>query len=426
MSSEFREYTDKELRFAYDKACTAAFLNSNSAFLGSILCSMTVHWAEADDKNIKTAKVQGTKLFLNKQFFMEKLDEEQRKIVLLHEIWHIANLHALRLGNRDLERFNIACDYEINDILKEDHYDLDKLPGCIYDNSFRGKPAEEIYDLLPPNNNKRNSGSNNSSGNSGGSGSGNSGSSDGNQSSSGGNGTGNGQGNSSNNQNLQNDLSPSPNSDQSAQDQMDQLNAVARATQASRLAGNEPGNITQILNKFLKPVVPWENILNQFLIEKLERDSTWSRPNKRFEDIYLPSTEAKDKGLTHLAFFLDTSGSISEEQLIRFNSELHYIKETFKPEKLTVVQFDYSIHTVQEYGEDDPYEDVEIEGDGGTNYSPVHDYIIKHKPTAAVIFTDLWATAMEPINNIPIFWIVDQGEDTDKSVKGSCGKTIYI
>ena len=48
----------------------------------------------------------------------------------------------------------------------------------------------------------------------------------------------------------------------------------------------------------------------------------------------------------------------------------------------------------------------------------MHDYIEKHKPTAAVIFTDLYCEPMEPVkNNIPVYWIATNTDKTEKDIK---------
>jgi len=94
------------------------------------------------------------------------------------------------------------------------------------------------------------------------------------------------------------------------------VNNVIKAEQQHKLAngknpGNLPGNASEILKQFLKPVVKWDDLLHQFMTELAESRRDWGRPNRRYQHIYLPS-RVKDEGkLAHLAYFCDTSGSIT-------------------------------------------------------------------------------------------------------------------
>ena len=66
-----------------------------------------------------TACTDGRTMWFHEKF-IEKLSLEQVKTVVAHEILHIAYCHHLRIGTRDHNRWNRACDYSINSILLED------------------------------------------------------------------------------------------------------------------------------------------------------------------------------------------------------------------------------------------------------------------------------------------------------------------
>jgi predicted metal-dependent peptidase len=67
---------------------------------------------------------------------------------LAHELWHLLRRHAERGAMRDPRKFNIAADIEINDDLREEH----KLPaGALFPERFglkAGLLAEEYYDAI--------------------------------------------------------------------------------------------------------------------------------------------------------------------------------------------------------------------------------------------------------------------------------------
>src|SRR5690606_36181796 len=103
--------------------------------------------------------------------------------------------------------------------------------------------------------------------------------------------------------------------------------------------------------------------------------------DRRYFDVYLPG-EVEDEGrLEHLIYYLDVSGSVTDAQAMRFNSEVKYIKDTFNPKKLTLAQFDTRITWERTFLEDDPFDEIVIIGRGGTHLEPVRQHMIKHRPT---------------------------------------------
>ena len=101
------------------------------------------------------------------------------------------------------------------------------------------------------------------------------------------------------------------------------------------------------------------------------------------------------------------SGSISDHDVKRFNSEVKYVKEQFNPKKMTLVQFDHGLRDEKVIEEDDAFDKVVVIGRGGTCLVEVREHMIKHNPTAAIIFTDLGVAPMEPLPTpIPIIWAV--------------------
>ncbi len=137
----------------------------------------------------------------------------------------------------------------------------------------------------------------------------------------------------------------------------------------------------------------------------MDEDYTWRRPNRRYEDMYLPSRFTDDGRLEHLIYYWDVSGSISEKEELRFNSELKYIWEQFKPSKITIVQFDTRITKVDEWTAGMSFNEVKIVGKGGTHLGPVRQHMLDNQPTAAIIFSDLYCAPMAPGPLCPVIWV---------------------
>lgn len=191
---------------------------------------------------------------------------------------------------------------------------------------------------------------------------------------------------------------------------VEQLQAVAQAIQQAKLqkqAGSIPGQLEMIVDEFLSPVIPWEQVLFNWFTDLIAEDYSWRRPNRRYQDMYLPSLQSDEQRLTCLHYYFDVSGSVTDQMIKRFNSEVKYIKDTFNPEKLVLIMFDTKIHEVYEISENDVFDRIKITGRGGTCLNCVHAHIEETKPTAAIIFTDLDCSPMQPLKvPIPIIWTV--------------------
>lgn len=358
--------SDREL----DKVKTAAFLDSNAAFLSSLMCRLQFSWSE----ELPTAGVDGKNFLWNKEFF-DALNIEERKFILLHELWHTAKLHNLRCGTRDKILWNTACDYRINFDLVADGY---KMPEGdfkgLYDAKYDSNWSEEmIYDnLLQKNKNQL----------------------------------------------------PKPMPDLimgNDGEGTEQIQTVQCAIQQAKImGGNVPGGLTELINDFLHPKLPWWILLRQFLTDAQETIWTWARPNKRYSDIYLPSITEDEGRLEHICLFLDTSGSISTDELIRFNSEAKYIQEVMNPKKLSVIQFDYHIHKIDEFDENRRYKEITVFGRGGTSLDDVRKFIMEHRPSCSVIFSDLYCDPMDRVP-FPVIWVISGNHSAP-----SWGKSIRV
>ena len=132
--------------------------------------------------------------------------------------------------------------------------------------------------------------------------------------------------------------------------------------------------ITSLLSKFIKPSINWKKILYKYMTALLDKsDYSWRKPNRRFSDIYLPSRVESDGRLTHLLYFLDVSGSIEENQIVKFNSEIRHIKESLNPDKLTLVQFDTRIRRVDVFTSTQKFTNIHVVAGWGTSYNEVHN-----------------------------------------------------
>lgn len=345
-----------------DRTKSTVFLSKkNAAFLGSLMCSLNFMWS----RDLPTAGTDDVVLQWNPDYF-KSLPKDSRSTDLQHELWHVGLLHNLRRGSRNAELWNVACDIKIDLMLEAEGCTFVGINGVPRDKKYKDWAEEDIYDDLVS-------------------------------------------------QNFP--IPPTctccshqmPDSDGNIQST---INAVVQAVHQAKLSGvtggNIPGGIEEILKKFLEPVIPWQVVLMRFFTDLLNEDYTWKRPNRRYTEMYLPSRFTDDGRLEHLMYILDVSGSIRQTDLLRFNSEVKYIQETLKPQRLTLVQFDTIIQDVKDFKEEDPFDEIKMKGGGGTVWEPVKKYIEENRPTAAVIFTDteFWDPVTPLDIDVPVIWVV--------------------
>jgi predicted metal-dependent peptidase len=363
--------TEEAMQKKLSKIKIKLFLHAGAAFLGSIMSQTRFIWDDSPDCD--TAWTDGITIGFNPSFWL-KIPDEAKVTVLAHELWHIAYQHVLRLkeANRDPEKWNIAGDHLINLMLQKSGYKFDGIQNCYKDLKYTGMGTDQIYSLLP-------------------------------DPPAGGGGSGVSQGASGAGKPLGGDLRPPPKGKE-----IEVMGKVVQAVQAARLgnqAGTIPGEILLEIDKFLNPKLPWRVLLRRFFTEQSREDYSWKRPNRRYTDDYLPSLWSED-GLTTINYYLDISGSITDQNILRFNSEVKHIKEEFNPKRLNLVTFDTRIRDVYSFDEETPFEKVVVTGRGGTDLDPVAEHILKTKPNVAVIFSDLEVDPMPSVGGIPVLWVV--------------------
>ena len=350
-----------DLERQFDRTKAKVFMGKNASFFGSLLCSMNFYWTA----DIPSACTDGTSLCWNPHWFI-KLPPEARSFVLMHELWHPAAMHQIRRGNRHPEVWNIACDHWINlMLLAEGYSDKDLGFQICKDKRFMGMLEENIYDELMKDVKVIQV-------------------------------------------NQWGDLVMPP-GPPTVQEQVNAVSTVVQAQQVAQIAGEDSplsDALKEIMKQFLNPIIAWDVLLHRFMLELTKTSRSWQRPNRRYPKMYLPSKHVDRGALTHLAFIEDVSGSITDADALRFNSEVKYVKDKYDPEKLTLVQFDQEITQEKTFTRKDKFDQVEIVGRRGTDLAPVRQWIIDNQPTAAIIFSDLQCAPMEPLPfNIPIIWV---------------------
>jgi len=338
---------------ALSKAKVQLMDRPDTAFYTTIVFSLKFRW----DESIPTAATDGVTLWINPEFFLG-LTQGLRMSVLVHEAQHVAYDHMGRIEERTMPKWNWAADYVINWQQKERGFEIGEDWLC--DPQYKDMSAEEVYAILPEQLPPPPSG--------------------------GGGGSGSGQGASS----PGNDIKPTPLDQKAHEKHIGDV--LIRAQMQSRASGDRPGTIPGdieiFINKLLDPVLPWNRILQKYLQKFNRSDWSFRKPSRRFfPRFHMPSLYGNTK-LIDLAVAVDISGSVSDHDFNVMVSEIYTILRMFEPEKLTLIQFDTDIKSVNVLKSIRDLMKCKFHGRGGTNVSPVYEWANENKPQVLFIFTD--------------------------------------
>ena len=322
---------------------------------------------ERDD--IDTGATDGKHLFYNPKWF-GKLSDLERIGFLAHEVMHVVFMHHLRRQERHAEKWNVAADYVINLILADNKFILPS--GGLYDEQYRDMTTEHVYSILP-----EPPGGFAAELLKGGCG-------------------------------IDVLDHPDAGTAESAGAIESQLTvAINQAAEAARAQGKLPGSMESIIEDIIKPKVDWRAVLARFLRANTNSDFSWIRPNRRFiwQGMYMPSMY--NPCLEEIAIAVDTSGSVSDEELQMFTSETSAILQDLTPERVHFIQCDTQVHQDDEYTRESLPLKVKYQGRGGTSFSPVIDYINeKHPRVAALVYlTDLGSSDFGDQPPYPVLWV---------------------
>jgi predicted metal-dependent peptidase len=379
-------------------------------FWSSLLLQMGIEQSD----HIPTACTDGTKIYYNPAYY-DGLTDQQIFTVQVHEVGHPALGHLWRKGDREMEKWNMACDYELNNFLMEYNDEevasgrlapFDFPDGALIDPAFKGKSAEEIYNLIPdppkPPGGKPGDGEPGDGPGQPGDQPGQPGDQPGDQPGQPGNQPGPGG---------MGDFTDPAKADGNSEAEW--KNRIAQAHNAAKLQGRGSGSMGRLVDRILKGEQDWRYILRDLLSSVAADDYDEQRPDRRFleDDIYLPSLYSEKVGEFVVA--IDTSGSVSNDMLRKFMGEVQVCLDTVKPEKITVIDCDAKIYQVVEFAEGDDVESFSPNGGGGTDFNPVFDHVRKldSQPEAVVYFTDGMGDFPSEAPPYPVIWVDYGGTD---------------
>lgn len=156
--------------------------------------------------------------------------------------------------------------------------------------------------------------------------------------------------------------------------------------------------------------LPWYTLLSRYMNKFVTQNQSWCRPNKRFSNLYLPSTD-KEAHMGKLIVGLDTSGSIDSHTLSVFGKHLFDVIEECKPEEVIVLWCDTEVQKAERHNWQEVPFTLEAHGRGGTDMTAIHKWVKDNEDVtevdACVILTDgLTPYPTKGQEDVPTLWVL--------------------
>jgi predicted metal-dependent peptidase len=322
------------------------------------------------DEWCATAATDGRNFYYNTRF-IEMLRPKEIEFLFGHEVLHCVYDHFGRRGDRDPQLWNIANDYCVNgDLVKHNVGEKITSVPCLYDRKYDGMSSEEVYDQLYEKAEKIDIGSlldqmidEHLDGE----------------------GDGDGEENEGKGR-----PRLSAEDKQAIKDEIKEAMLAAAATVDG--AGNLPAGVKRLIQQLTEPQLNWREILRMNLESTIKADYTWMRASRKgwHMDAVMPGQKPDE--MIDVAVMLDASGSISQDMLRDFLSEIQGIMDSFPSYKIHVVTFDTDCYNPAQYDSDnlDSMIDYEVKGGGGTDFDCIFTYLKNEEitPRRLIVFTD--------------------------------------
>ena len=338
---------------------------------------------------VSTAAVdpQNNNMYINPEF-AANLSNTHFAFLIAHEVAHVAFNSLGRRQNRNPEQWNKASDYAINSVLLAAFGSMPS--GGLYSSQYEDKSAEEIFSLLKDTSQSISI--------------------------------------------LSQDIAPNdillqplsedtsmqiirgakqqPASKENTPNSSSSPNWNAEITKAlthAKMQGKVSSDFERKLNGEKDSQIDWQSVLRQKISHRLSRDGrddfSYIPPNRRFlyQDLILPAPVGHRKPT--LAYCIDTSGSMSPQELEQGIAEIDSIRQVLQA-RLYFIVCDYDITTSKWI---EPYENLPIlKGGGGTSFVPIFDILETEQIDcdAVVIFTDGWGTFPESDKGYDTIWVI--------------------
>jgi len=349
-----------------------------------------------ENKSILTAATDGENFYYNKHF-INSLSQEQILGILVHETLHLALGHLWRIGEREMHRWNVATDYVVNIIVAKNGFQLPE--GALFDYQYQEDSAERVYDKLPPTKTLcpicygkggggRKEGETQKKGK--------------------------GRAKAKSTQTYV--FTPCEShrlwgkamgKSKKARKYRKKLKKKweGAVQDVAKQRGDIPAGLERTIEE-LRPKEDWKEILASFLSQSFTDFDFFKRDRRTLHTpFYIPDLQ-DEKSLENVVVAVDTSGSITQEELNSFIAETREILRAFPRTKGWLIDCDAEVGKVVDIKK--AKTQVKFFGGGGTSHIPVFEEIKKRKlnPKVVICFTDLYTEFPDKKPIYPVLWLV--------------------
>lgn len=166
-----------------------------------------------------------------------------------------------------------------------------------------------------------------------------------------------------------------------------------------------PKAIKRFFNLEHSPKIDWRDELRDAIDKYARDDFVMMPPNKKliYSGFYLPSAVSDT---FNLVVAIDSSGSIDEELLSQFLSELNYLMLSMPKYKIELIVCDDKIRSVDTFYTGDEFE-VDVKGGGGTDFRPVFLYVEENLENTNLLlyFSDLEGAFPKDEPSYEVKWV---------------------
>lgn len=183
--------------------------------------------------------------------------------------------------------------------------------------------------------------------------------------------------------------------------------------QTIKKRGFIPGEIENVLvlDEVIPPKFNWKAYIRRFtgLSTKIFTRKIRRKENKRYSE----NPGLKVKMRQNMLLAIDTSGSVSNDELKEFMNEIHHLYKCGVD--ITIIQCDTTIKSIEPYKGEKEYN---VTGRGGTEFDPVLEYYnANNKYTSLIYFTDGEAyTDVKPKKQV--LWVLSERSSYNEDLPG--------